>query len=294
MKKVILISLFASASLFASSYHCNEYNQEECTTESVTVVADQSALNEIIISPAKMSLANNDKKAAVSAQFIYSGDVSVINIPAGYNITDNIGIEASLPIVKVSNYGFLNESNSGLGDISVGVNYHFGNFSSEYGLNISTFRYKTTTGDENKGLGLGKSAYTLSHNFAKDLAYFRAHALFSYTLNDEKVMGDSLTAMVGFSRPCLLNDKIRTNMKLTYFNTDETTQNGFTNSSGFKKVDFWLAFNSDTFFKGIPVGAGIKIPIIDEVSYTDFSGLSHTINANKTILFYLSAGSFFK
>ena len=302
MKKILLTSLFASASLMASSYHCSEYNQEECQTDTVSVVADQSVVNEIIVNPARMSLANNNKKAAVSAQFIYSGDVTVVNLPAGYNVTDKIGLELNVPMVSVSNFNVWNpitfqnekETNMGLGDISIGANYHFGNYSSEYGLNVSTFRYKTTTGDEKKGLGLGKDAYTFSHNFAKDTKYLQLHALFSYTLNDDKVLGNAMMAMAGVSRPCLLNEKLRTNIKLTYFNIDETTQNGFTNSSGFKKIDLWIAFNSDTLFSGVPVGAGIKIPLVDEVSFKDFSGVNQTTNGNKTVLFYLSAGSFFK
>jgi hypothetical protein len=303
MKKILLISLFASSALLASSYHCDAHQQDgECTTETVSLIGDQSTANEIIINPSRMSLANNDKKAAVSAQFIYSGDVTVINLPAGYNVTDNIGVELNVPVVSISDFNVWNpitfqnekESNMGLGDISVGANYHFGNFSSDYGLNVSTFRYKTTSGDELKGLGLGKDAYTFSHNFAKDTDYLRVHALLSYTLNDEKVLGDALTAMVGISRPCLLNEKLKTNIKLTYFNLEETTRNNFTNSSGFKKIDLWIAFNSDKLFSGIPVGAGIKIPIIDEVSSRDFTGAKQTTDGSKTILFYLSAGSFFK
>ena len=302
MKKIILISLFTSASLLASAYSCGEHHQEECKTDTVTVVADQSVVNEVVSNPARMSLANNNKKAAVNAQFIYSGDVTVINLPAGYNVTNNIGVELNVPMVSVSNFNVWNpltfqnekESNMGLGDISFGANYHFGNYDADYGVNVSTFRYKTTTGDEKKGLGLGKNAYTFSHNFAKDTQYLRVHALLSYTLNDDKVLGNALMAMAGISRPCLLNDKLRTNIKLTYFNLDETTQNNFTNSSGFKKVDLWIAFNSDKLFLGIPVGAGIKIPIVDEVSFKDLSGVNQTTNGSKTILFYLSAGSFFK
>jgi hypothetical protein len=246
-----------------------------------------------------MDLANNSSAtAAVGGEFIYTGDIKILNIPMGYNITQNIGIEASVPLVSVSDYqntttGLLDD-NMGLGDISLGFNYHFGTYTSDYGLNVTTFRYKSSTGDEKKGLGLGKDAYTLSHNFAKEFSLARIHALAAYTLNDEEVLGDSLTAMLGFSRPCLLSEKVRTNMKVTYYNLAETTKNGFTNTPEFTKVDFWLAFNSDKLFAGVPIGAGIKIPLVDEVTSMDFTGKSKTIDGSKTILFYLSAGSFFE
>ena len=64
MKKILLISLFASSALLASSYYCDAHQQDaECSTETVTLIADQSTVNEIVMNPARMSLANNNKKA---------------------------------------------------------------------------------------------------------------------------------------------------------------------------------------------------------------------------------------
>ena len=301
MKKILLTSLALTASVLASPYSCDPH-QEECSTEGV-VIADQTTVNEVVTSTSRMDLANDSSKTAVvGGEYIHTGDIKIVNIPMGYNITQNIGLEASVPFVSVSDYplwdaassSFIGQDNMGLGDISIGANYHFGSYESDYGLNVTTFRYKTSTGDETKGLGLGKDAYTLSHNIAKEMGFARVHGLLAYTLNDDTVLGDSLTAMVGFSRPCLLSDKVRTNMKLTYYNLENTIRDdGFLNTPEYKKIDFWLEFNSDRLISGIPIGAGIKIPIVDEVTTMLWDGTSKTLDGSKTVLFYLSVGSFF-
>ncbi|MBD3843192.1 MAG: hypothetical protein IE909_15190 [Campylobacterales bacterium] len=281
-----------AAPIFASPYSCDPYSMQygyECNTEVVATV-ESTTVNEVLTNTGRMDLANDSSsKAAATGQFIYAGNIKVINLPLGYNVTENIGLEAGVPVVSVSDFGVTKEDNMGLGDISVGANYHFGNYGSGSGLNVTTLRYKSSTGDEKKGLGLGKDSYTLSHAFAKEMGFVRAHASLSYTLNDDTVLGNSYNLMVGASRPCLLSDTVRTNAKLTYFNIDEVKKNGATWVSGFRTMDFWLEWNSDKLVSGVPLGLGLKIPLINEI---EANGI--TADADKVFLVYLSASSLFK
>lgn len=297
MKRILLLSLVASASLMASPFHCSDNPDVECSTDTL-VIADQSSTNDIINNNARMDLSDGDKMALAGGEFIFNGDIRILNIPLGYNITQNIGIEAGIPLVNNSKFQTgitfagtpIYEDNTGLGDVSVGANYHFGSYMAPYGLNVTTFRYKSTTGDRKKGLGTDYEAYTLSHAFAKELSFFelRTNALISYTLNHEAVLGNTLNAMIAASRPCLLTDKVRTNMKLAYRNIEEVTLNGSPSSAGYNNLDFWLEFNSDKLMNDIPVGLGVKVPIVDDVT---FNGT--TREGSKTFMFYVSLGAAF-
>lgn len=275
MKKVIFSTLAASSMVYGVYLDQNT---------DASVVAEQSTVNEVVSSVNTVDFATSNNTAMVAGQYINNGKVSMINIPLAYNVTNNIGLELSVPYVK--NSVTTGKEESGIGDISGGINYHFGDFSSKYGANVSTFRYKSTTGDENKGLGIIDEAYTISHSFAKDVgAEFRGHALLSYTINGGKVIGNSYTGMVGASHPCLLYRKVRTNAKFTYMHIDEN-DNKF---NGLNSMDLWLEWNSDKLFSSIPVGLGIKIPLVNESLNN-----GKATDVDKQVLFYLSMGSFFK
>ena len=279
MKKIIVASVLASAALFA---YPHGFELESENTDNA-VVAEQTTVNDITVSNIRTDFALGTHTAMASAQYIHNGDVSILNIPVGYNITDNIGVEANIPFVQVkSDFA---DTERGIGDISVGANYHFGSYESTSGLHLTTLRYKSTSGDEEKGLGIGKAAYTLSHSFAKELgAGFRGHAYAAYTLNDEEVLGDAYNVMLGASRPCLLNEKFRTNVKFAYFNMKENEYD----TNGLKTADVWLEWNTQSLLKNVPLGFGVKIPLVNEVT-----SWGTTTDADKTVLFYLSAGSFF-
>lgn len=299
MKKILLSAALMAVPMFASPYSCSP--DYDCpATEAVTLL-EPTTVNEVVTNVGRMDFANSsEQKAAVTGQFIYSGDAKVISLPLGYNVTENIGLEAGVPIVSVkwiNTTTFAKEDNVGLGDISVGANYHFGNYGAGSGLNVTTIRYKSSTGDEKKGLGLGKDSYTLSHAFAKDLGVVRAHASLSYTLNDDTVLGNSYNVMIGASRPCLLSDAVRTNVKLTYFNIDEVIKNSKVYASGFRTMDLWVEWNSEKIVTGVPLGFGIKIPLVNEFTYTDYATAgfpTKTADGDKKFLAYLSVSSFFK
>ncbi|MBU1658270.1 hypothetical protein KKG72_04360 [bacterium] len=272
MKKISLSMLAASTLLFGFQY---DYE----TTEFQTYVTNQTVVNEVVSDTAMVDFATSDKTVGVTAQYIYAGDVSILNIPLSLNIGSNFGLDAMLPLIKIKNSS-TGDDNTGIGDISVGGNFHFGMPSDVSGINVTSLRYKTTTGDDTKGLGSGYDAYTLSHRITKNIGdRFQANGLLSYTLNDEKISGNSYLVMAGGSMPCLFWDKVRTHAKITYFGVEAL--------SGFgevKTADFWLGWNSDKIAQGIPLGIGVKIPLINELDGKE---------KNKTVLFYLSASSFF-
>lgn len=276
MKKIALSLLVASMSLMAY----DDYNHEE-STDSEVYVESQSVVNNIVTDTTKTNLVTSDKDYGAAAQYINAGDISIINIPVGMKVGYGFGVEANVPLVSVTDYGWQQDDNTGLGDISLGVNYNFGKTSGSKGLNISTVLYKTTTGDDTKGLGSGVSAITLSHSFTKDVTEkYTVSALASYTLNDDTVLGDSYMLMAGASMPCLVSDKVKTSTKLTYFYTDD---NKYSNGE-LTNIDLWLQWDSDKLVKKIPLGFGIKIPLVSELNGND---------ADKTVLFYLSASSLF-
>ena len=195
------------------------------------------------------------------------------------------GFEVNMPLVSANNaynpitYRF--EDNMGLGDISFGVNYHLGALTAPAGLHIATLLYKTATGDANKGLGSDVDAISLSYKFTKIIGVkYTANTLFSYTLNDDTVSGDAYMAMLGGSMPCLFSDKVSTSTKLTYFAVADNKYNfGEVNSA-----DLWVQWDTDKSVTGVPLGFGIKVPIINEIDGLD---------TDKTVMFYLSLTSLF-
>ncbi len=279
MKKITL-SLFALSSLLFG-YEPFHYDHEK--TDGATYVTNQTIVNNVVNSTNKVDLATSEKKVGTAVQFVYAGDVSVINIPLGMNIGSNYGVEVNMPIVQATN-SVTNDTETGIGDISVGGNYHFGFPSDSSGNHITTLTYKTTTGDENKGLGSGKSAYTLSHAISKDIKpRYQLNGSFAYTLNDDSVSGNSYLAMFGGSMPCLFSRDVTTSAKLTYFHIDSIDPYGVSFGE-VNSADLWLGWSTEKFSSGIPLGFGLKIPVLNEMDGVD---------KDKTILFYLSASSFF-
>jgi len=272
MKKITLGLVACSALLMASPHHAPDF-----PTELVTMIGNQGLVNDVIDHMNQVDMANKPAgTTGVTGQIVAGGDnVNLFNVSVRHNFNANVGVDFKLPVVmSEGDYGMESWDETGIGDISVAANYHFGTPASEYGTNITTLRYKSTTGDDEKYVGSGEGAFTLSHKIAKDLQNgFSFHGLASYTLNDGEVE-DSMLFMVGTSHQCLLSDKAVTNAKFTYFDDGDTTV-----------ADIWLEWNSDKVFAGIPVGAGIKIPIIDE--YMDYDG-------TKAVMVYLSTSGFFE
>ena len=291
------------------------------TTEETTSVTNQSTVNNIVVDQLKTTTIeqsieqqqtsqNEDQKQQpqsrrmsgyAGAQYVYGDKVQIFNIPLGLDVGYGFGVEANVPIVfakKDVTPTF--EDESGLGDVSAGLYYHFG-LPSGSGLSIISVLYKSTTGDDKKGLGSGADAYSISYKYAKRFAgKYTLHALGSYTVNNDKdpdviggtlSYGDSYMAMIGGSMPCLLSDKVTTSAKVTYFHADDNTYTapGVNNKSGKSDVtDLWIQWDSTKLISGVPLGLGVKIPLQNKLNY-----FGTTVHPDKTFSFYLSVAGLF-
>ncbi|MEA2098573.1 MAG: hypothetical protein U9P72_00415 [Campylobacterota bacterium] len=274
MKKITLSLLVASMSLLAYEGHSEN-------TDSQVYVQSQTVVNNIVADAPKTNFITSGKEFGAAAQYVNAGDVTILNIPLGMQVGFGFGVEVNIPLVSVKNFGWAQDKNTGIGDISVGGNYNFGSVLESTGLNITTVLYKTATGDVDKGLGSDVDAISLTHKFSKSLnTKYTVNALLSYTLNDDTVSGDSYMLMGGASMPCLLSNKVTTSAKLTYFSVAENKYN----FGELTSADLWLQWDSDKLVNNLPLGFGVKLPLINEVDGND---------KDKTVVFYLSMASFF-
>jgi len=289
MKRVILSTILASATLFASS--------DGDSAESTTLVANQSSVNEVVTTTAIVATKVYAKPSAknvnvVAAQALYSDKVKIINIPFSYDITKQISVIGALPLVQ--NKGINNKTNIGLGDISLGMSYTSGAI--KKGMNIATLRYKSTTGDEDSGLGAGTDAITLSDNFTQKINAFMLNANVAYTFNsigiqsedkDHMTHGDAYMMTLGASRKCLLNDKVITSVKLAYFHSDNNSDNFGGKVGETTASDLWVEWFSNKYANNLPISGGIKIPI--QSATKTWGGTNH----DTTFQFYVSAATLY-
>ena len=298
MNKKIVLSILAATSLL---YGYNDGYDSDDSSEESTLVKNQTVVNNIIADATKTDLAENDKHAgmggttkrfAATAQYIYSDKINIFNIPLGMNVGYGFGVEVNVPVVLVDKEASpTGENESGLGDISAGINYHYGFMAAPSGLSIFTVLYKTTTGDEKKGLGSGADAYSFSYKYAKSFGKYALHALGNYTINNtydgtgwSVDYGDSYMAMIGGSMPCLLSDKVTTSAKLNYFHGDENENSWGTEFGKVDTVDLWVQWDTTELIKNVPLGAGVKIPLMNEVDDKD---------VDKKFSFYVSISGLF-
>ncbi len=319
MKRLIKHSIVAALALALPSGLLASDGSSEDSTEETTLVTNQSTVNTVVVDQLKttsieQSISQQESQTSTSAQpktktfsgyagaqYIYSDKIQIFNIPLGMQVGYGFGVEANVPVVFVDkDVSASGKSESGIGDISAGINYHFGTPASN-GLSIVTVLYKSTTGDEKKSLGSGADAYTLSYNYTKLFnGKYTLHLIGSYTLNSDYTnqwntkidYGDSYMAVIGGSMPCLLSDKVTTSAKLTYFHADKTKdtyQNGNSWEYGETDVtDLWIQWDSTQLLSGIPLGLGVKIPLQNEVKNS-----WGTKNPDKKFSFYLSVSGLF-
>ena len=260
MKKITLSLVLATAFLLASDHH------HISTSELATL---ETFKNDIIDHSNQIEFANKGADAmAITGAISIGSDIKLIDVVPRYNPTGNLGFDARLPIMQNS------ESDEfGIGDISLSGNYHFGNLDSEYGTNISTLRYKASTGSDTDGLGTGEGSITLTHALAKNLeGDLRVHGLLTYAMNMGDI-DDAIALMGGMSHKGLMPSVGVANTKLTYF-----TQGDFT------AADLWVELSSKKLIDGVPLSTGLKIPLIDSYDGSDL---------DKYFLLYASFTGFF-
>ena len=284
-------------------------NESGTTTEDTTQITNQSTVNNVIVDQLKTNTIEHSveqhgrtRRGGMSgyagAQYVYGDKVQIFNIPLGLDVGYGFGVEANVPIVFAKkDVTPTLEDESGLGDVSAGLYYHFG-MPSGNGLSIISVLYKSTTGDDKKGLGSGANAYSFSYKYAKRFAgKYTLHLLGSYTINNDTnrwggtlKYGDAYMAVIGGSMPCLLSNKVTTSAKLTYFHANDNTfsspglpdnKNGQTDVT-----DLWIQWDSTKLISGVPLGLGIKIPLQNKVK-------NAPINPDKKFSFYLSVAGLF-
>lgn len=274
MKKTTLLLAFASTIALASP-------GGHCFWNGTTLVCPQTHVgnygtgpletykNDIIDHTNQIDFANKGEgAAAVTGTLTLDEDIKLIDVVPRYNPTGNIGLDMRLPVLQNSN-----SDEFGIGDISASGNYHFGNLDSEYGTNITTLRYKASTGDENKGLGSGESSITLTHTLAKNLENdLRFHGFLTYSMNMGDV-DDSIALMGGVSHMGLMPNVAVANTKFTYFKQDDLSV-----------ADIWVELSSSKIVDGVPLSTGFKIPLINEADGYD---------GDKTFMLYASMTGFF-
>ncbi len=311
-KMAIVLLAVLPQSIEAQGYLVSNSNSDDdTTTDNTTYVTNQSTVNNVVVDQLKTDTIEKSLEQGkrfksggangyAGAQYIYADKVRMFNIPLGMDVGYGFGIEANVPVVfakkEISGTG---KDEEGLGDISGGFYYHFGTPSSS-GLSILSFLYKSTSGDENKGLGSGADAYSVSYKYARRFnGRYTWHLLGSYTLNNDYTdqygaqieYGDAYMAMIGGSMPCLISDKVTTSAKLTYFHADETTEKDSWGEWKYGETDvtdLWIQWDSAQLLSGIPLGLGIKIPLQNRVKN---GGM--TINPDKKFSFYVSIAGLF-
>ncbi len=265
MKKVILSLTLASTVLLSSGYTYDEHGHEHLGTAEIATL--EVFKNDIIDNSNQIEFATKKEgTVAVSGTLSIGNEIKYFDITPRYNITENIGLDARLPIVQNSD-----TDKFGIGDFSVAGNYHFGNPGSQYGTNISTLRYKSSTGSDTDGLGTGEGTISLTHTLAKNLQNsLRVHGLVTYQMNMGDI-DDAIAIMGGLSHTNLIDYAI-VNTKLTYYTRGNLSV-----------ADLWAELSSEKMI-GLPFSAGIKIPLINSYDGTDL---------DKSFVFYLSATGFF-
>jgi len=269
--KILKITLSLSVALSSTLLAYDDYNYDntDSCTQARVLIQDQTLVNDVIFNAPTQT---KESKSA-SVQAIKNDDISIVNIPYSMEIQDNLKVSFALPIVST-------DDDTGLGDISIGSEYTFGDTSWGFGQNSTKIRYKSTAGDEKKGLGSGESAFTLTHKIGKQLNdIYLVHGLLSYTFNNGNY-GNSYTLVGGVQKPCIFNDKIDTNIKLSYFSSGETANLNDETTN----IDVMAEFTSDKLVEGIPLGFGLKIPVSSEIGNND---------ADKNTLIYFSASKSF-
>lgn len=271
MKKISLAVLLSFSLLYSS-----EFDWEK--TDGEVYIGSQSIVNDVIGSTNKIDFINSNQDMGVSGQFISAGDISILNIPLSYSLDEEYSLELTTPVIS-SKSNVSGDTLTGIGDISLGGSYYFGKPSDKKGSNITTLTYKSTTGAEEKALGSYTSSLTISQRVTKDINdKMQVNGFASYTLDNS---ADSTLFMIGGSHPCLLSDKVTTSAKITYLHIDSASSVFYT---AVESVDLWLGWSSNKLVVNTPLGFGLKLPIINEKGGD---------SKDKTVLFYLSASSFF-
>jgi hypothetical protein len=244
-------------------------------TESRQLVVDQVVTTTVIDNPglAYAEMEKNQKNIGFGISFVYSDAIKLWSLPVSYRINDQFGIRGSLPLLNNSE-----TSKTGIGDISIGFDYFSSIFGSE--KQITEFRYKSTTGSADDGLGSGNDSFGLSQTMTGlnlyDINWF---GTIGYSFNSsgqyrDYSYGDIMLISVGAT----MNYVYYISTRLNYFSAATDQYAGSEIGNEYSTTDLFIDV-SNMRFSDIPLTVGIKIPIATE-------------NADKTFQIYANISSF--
>ncbi|MEA3315539.1 MAG: hypothetical protein U9Q30_06790 [Campylobacterota bacterium] len=123
MKSIKIILPLAVAALSSNllaydDYEYYNHHSDYKSTQSKVLIQNQTLVNDVIFDAPTQT--QNTQSASVQA--IKNEDITVLNIPYSMEIQDNLRVSFALPIVS-------NDDETGLGDISIGSEYTFGDIS---------------------------------------------------------------------------------------------------------------------------------------------------------------------
>jgi hypothetical protein len=206
---VIVIGLFLGISMAAAQetpiheYYDHygegewmEPAEETATVQSVTTIVS----NPVVINPTFSAIPAPTPAAPsimpgtieASLQSLYSSPIQVYSIPLSYAFTENIKMELSVPYVRKQlkgEYTGADLTASGLGDITVGGKYRYGDIDRFQW--ITSFYLKLPTGkneqfeDQHERLALGTGSYDfiINQSVSKLFGNFLTTANVGYTIN---------------------------------------------------------------------------------------------------------------
>ncbi len=259
MKKFLPITLLASSLLFATN------------SKPIAPGLALAYMNNIVAVEGEkyLQLEGKDRGVKTNVDLLYSDTYFITNIMASYVYDNMVGFSAALPLMQNSI-----TTESGVSDAMVEINFNAGDFGEKsFKNNIFALRYSIDSGDFDKGLGSGSSSISIlwdsTIDAGNDFDLFWS-LMWTFYLDDVTkgvnlyTPGEEDTGWIGLRHPCLLSDKIDTNLKLnwqTKYSDDIIA--GPTYDSGYNLVDATVEWSSDKLIKNFPLKAGVKIPIWD-------------------------------
>jgi len=259
MKKLLFLPLFTTLALTAAGHPYTVSSQ----TQYMNTLVDS-------ISTKYTRLEENNTSTQVNLDALYSEYYTLANLDASYVYNNRVGISIYLPYVNYHN-NELNPtvSESSMGDASVGISFDAGSFDNDLeNKNIFELRYTYDSGDVKKGTGMGAQSVAILWETIGKIDDFTLYGslMWTYYITDTESgidIGADDLLWFGASHPCLLSDKVETNLKFMWQSkySDHDQNSDKITDSYYDIIDITLQWDSDRLIKNIPLTAGIRVPV---------------------------------
>ncbi|MBN1613668.1 MAG: transporter [Deltaproteobacteria bacterium] len=198
---LVLTMLFGSQAYAEPPYFEEQGSQQSSGGGTTNQTTTAAASNPVIIIPDTFTepaplLEPEAPPPSIGAGFgliaIWSSHVQAYVLPASYKIFPDLKVEASIPYIRKKLKGEYTDEEltaSGIGDVSVGLKYRYGN--EEILQGVTTVTVKFPTGDykqfenrtEQLALGSGSYDFSINQTLSRIIGPFRILANVGYRLN---------------------------------------------------------------------------------------------------------------